>query len=112
MDHAVSDPGDKGRGRNGTVPTRPERLSDEAARVQARGPNLRPAGMLTIEKTNSYELPGRAMSGPDDERVETTGLNSGEVLATLMDLEMERHHSAIAGSQSPEVWGLMPRPKD
>jgi hypothetical protein len=68
--------------------------------------------MLTVAKTISYDLPGRAMSGPDDERVETTGLNSGEVLATLMDLEMERHHSAIAGSQSPEVWGLMPRPKN
>src|SRR5215469_13477092 len=81
-------------------------------RVQARDPNLRPAGMLTVAKTISYDLPGRAMSGPDDERVETTGLNSGEVLATLMDLEMERHHSAIAGSQFPQVWKLMPRPKD
>ena len=94
------------------MPTRPERLSDEAARVQARGPNLRPAGMLTIAKTISYDLPGRAMSGPDDERVETTGLNSGEVLATLMDLEMERHLSAVAGSQVPKVLRWMVRRKD
>ena len=43
------------------------------------------------------------MPGSDDERGETTGLNSGEVLATLMDLGMERHHSAIAGSQVPKV---------
>ena len=35
-------------------PTRPERLSDEAARVQARCPNLRPADVLTIAETISY----------------------------------------------------------
>ena len=89
-----------------------EGRSDEAGRVQARCPNLRPAYILTIANTISYGLPGSAGSGPDDEREKTTGLNSGEVLATLMDLEMERHHSAIAGSQFPQVWKLMPRPKD
>ena len=91
-------------------PTRPERFSDEAARVQAQCPNLRPTDVLTIAETTSYELQGRAVSGSDDERGETTGLNSGEVLATLMDLGMKRHHSAIAGGQFPK--GLMPRPKD
>ena len=93
-------------------PTRPKRLSDQAARVQARCPNLRPEDVLTMAETISYELKGRTVSGSDDEREETTGLNSGEVLATLMDLGMERHHSSIAGSQFPQVWRLMPRPKD
>src|SRR5262249_13265468 len=65
-------------------------------------------------KNNKLLAPGRAVSGSDDKRGETTGLNSGEVLATLKDLEMERHRSAIAGSQFLkgmfERW--MPRRKD
>ena len=89
-----------------------EGRSDEAGRVQARCPNLRPAYILTIANTISYGLPGSAGSGPDDEREKTTGLNSGEVLATLMDLEMERHLSAVAGSQVPKVLRWMVRRKD
>jgi DprA/Smf-like nucleotide binding protein involved in DNA uptake len=34
---------------------------------------------------------------PIDELVETTGLKSREVLATLFNLEMKRHHPAVAG---------------
>src|SRR5215831_17919278 len=70
-------------------PTRPERLSDQAARVQARCPNLHPADVLTIATTISYDFQGRAAAGSGDERGETSGLNSGEVLATLLDLGME-----------------------
>ena len=90
----------------------PEGLLDEAGRVQARCPNLQPADILTIANTISYGLHGSAVSEPEDERVKTTGLNSGEVLATLMDLEMERHLSAIAGSQVPKVLRWMVRQKD
>src|SRR5215469_3211939 len=64
MVYAVSDPGDKCRGRNGTAPTRLEQLSDESARVPARCPNLRPEDLLTIAKTISYEVQGRAVSRP------------------------------------------------
>ena len=77
-------------------------------RVQARYPDSRPAGILTIAKTMIYDLLGGAVPGSVDERLETTGLNSGGVLATLKDLERERPH--------PEARvlfeGLLPRPKD
>ena len=83
-------------------------FSGESVRVQARYPSLRPEDILTIAKTIIYEISGRAESGSDRERVETTGLNSGGVLATLKDLERERPH--------PEARvlfeGLLPRPKD
>jgi hypothetical protein len=94
--------------------TPPERLSDEGVRVGARRSNLRSPDTLTIVKTTIYELWNRSVSGSDDKRAETTGLNSGEVLATLKDLEMERHHSAIAGSQLPRVFfeRLKPRPNN
>jgi hypothetical protein len=109
---AGSDPGGKGRGRDRTAANAAGAAFGRSREAQPRSPNLHAENILTIGRTITYQLSGRAVSGSDDERVETTGLNSGEVLATLMDLEMERHHSAIAGNQVPKVLRCMARRKE
>lgn len=59
-------------------------------------------GLNPIEKM-IYELLSAQQAGPFDELVETTGLNSSEVLATLLDLERKGIIRQLPGEQFPEV---------
>ena len=92
MDHALSDPGDKGRGRNGTAANAAGAAFGRSREGSGAVPEFRPVRPTNYSNNNQLRASRQGSVGSDDERAETTGLNSGEVLATLMDLEMERHH--------------------
>jgi DNA processing protein len=59
-------------------------------------------GLNPIEK-KIYELLSAEESRPIDDLVETSGLNSSEVLATLFDLEMKGIVRQLPGKQFTKV---------
>jgi len=59
----------------------------EGEAVLAGPRNLLPADGLTRAETETYEPLRAAEPKPGEELVEISGLNSSEVLATLLDLE-------------------------
>ena len=77
---------DKRRGRDGRAgnPLRAASVEAEAARAEQR--NLLPGDGLTLAETYTYEPLSAGERKPIEELVEISGLNSSEVLATLLDL--------------------------
>jgi DNA processing protein len=74
-----------------------------AEAVESEQRNLLGAdGLNPIEK-KIYELLSAEQAGPVDDLVETTGLNSSEVLATLLDLEMKGIIRQLPGEQFTKV---------
>lgn len=84
----------------------------QAEAVESGQRNLLAADGLNPIGKKVYELLSAEQAGPIDDLVETTGLNSSEVLATLLDLK--RHHPATVGGavhQGPFVRGESSPPR-
>ena len=69
----------------------------QAEAVESEPRNLLAADGLNLEEKRIYELLGVEGSRPIDSLVETSGLNSNQVVATLFTLELRGIHAAVAG---------------
>jgi DNA processing protein len=82
----------------------------QAEAVESEQRNLLAADGLTPIEKKIYELLSAEQARHIDDMVETTGLNSSEVLATLFDLERKGFHPATAGEAVHQ--GLIVRGED
>jgi len=83
------------------TPVRAALVQAEAVGSEQR--NLLAEGGLTDSQKRLYDLLSVEEPRPIDELVESSGLNSSEVLATLFDLEMKGMVRQLPGKQFSKV---------
>jgi DNA processing protein len=83
------------------TPIRAALVQEEVFEAEQR--NLRAEDWLTPTEAKIYGLLSVEQPKPIDELVETTGLNSSEVLATLFSLEMKGIIRQLPGKQFSRV---------
>jgi DNA processing protein len=81
------------------LPTPVRAVLVQAEALESEQRNLLAADGLTPTETRIYELLSSEEPRPIDDIVETSGLNSSEVLATLFDLEMKGIIRQLPGKQ-------------
>jgi DNA processing protein len=75
----------------------------QVERVESEQRNLLLEGGLSATEKKIYELLSVEESRPIDELVESSGLNSSEVLATLFTMEMKGIERQLPGKQFTKV---------